>query len=133
MSARVAGKRTKEPGASTSIVPKEEWTGFLEEFGKTHCRWLTRIETNDHGTGEIVATQEMPLQSIELDLEDEKNPRINVAVRIDNKIFKHILFRPSRLILHTVAGGWRDLLEVETVNTTTRVHLRPHEEEVPVI
>jgi len=44
-------------------------------------------------------SQELPLQSIELDLEDEKNPRINVTVQEDNKLLKHILFRPSRLVL----------------------------------
>ena len=61
----------------------------------------------------------------ELDLEDEKNPRINVIVRSDNKVFKHILFLPSHLILHSSHDG-QESLEIETINTTTRVHLQPH-------
>jgi hypothetical protein len=46
-----------------------------------------------------------------------------VIVRLDNKILKHILFRPSRLILHESAGG-EESLEVETINTRTRIHFR---------
>jgi hypothetical protein len=74
----------------------------------------------------------MPLQSIELDLEDEKNPRINVSVKLDNKDLKHILFLPSRLILRNLSGRVESL-QVDTVNTETRVYFRPQEESLPVM
>jgi hypothetical protein len=113
-----------KPELATSGIPKEEWAAFLGEFGDAHEGWLTTLETTDHVTQETAESQDMPLKFIELDLEDEKNPRINVVVRMDNKILKHILFRPSRVVLHAYRDG-RESLEVETINTTTRVHVRP--------
>lgn len=44
--------------------------------------------------------QEASLKAIELDLEDERHPRINVAVQLDNKVTKHILYQPSHMVLH---------------------------------
>ena len=117
----------KNDGAASanSVVPREEWNGFLQDFSRAHKGWLATLETADTVTKEIVETHEMSFQSIELDLEDEKHPRINVSVHTDNKTFKHILFLPSHMVLHTLEGGWRDSLEIETLNTTTKVHLRP--------
>jgi len=111
-------------GSASSVVPMKEWNGFLEDFSRAHKGWMTTLETADWVTNETVESHEMPLQSIELDLEDEKNPRINVSVQIDNKTFKHILFLPSHMVMHTSEGGWRESIEIETLNTTTKVHLR---------
>jgi len=120
-------------GSATTIIPKEEWSDFLKDFSRMHEGWLTTLETNDLVTREIVESHETPLQSIELDLEDEKNPRINVIVRLDNKELKHILFLPSHMTLETSEGGWRESLDIETVNTKTRIRLRPQGELLPVI
>ena len=45
------------------------------------------------------------MESIALDLEDEKNPRINVIVHLDNKVVKHILYRPSPWCFNRPTGG----------------------------
>ena len=84
----------KNDGAAsaTSGIPRKEWNGFLQDFSRAHKGWLATLETADTVTKEIVETHEMSFQSIELDLEDEKHPRINVSVQTDNKTFKHILF-----------------------------------------
>lgn len=74
-------------GEGTSVVPCEAWGDFLVEFSKTHTDWLTILETKDHGTSETVQTPDAVLESVELDLEDERHPRINVTVRDDNKTF----------------------------------------------
>ena len=116
-------------GEATSVVPKAEWNNYLSEFSRTHQGWLTRLETADRVTKEKVESHEMSLRSIELDLEDEKHPRINVTVHIDNKDFKHILYLPSRLVVHQSEGGWRESLEIETVNTHTVVRVRPQASE----
>jgi len=112
---------------TTSILPREEWGSFLETFGRSHRGWLTRLETKDIVTNEWVVTHEMPLQTIELDLEDERNPRINVVVKVDNKTLKHILFLPSRMVLRTSSNSLEESLEIETLNTETTVYMRPSE------
>lgn len=133
MRSRSRTHKTRDAGSATSVIPRGEWGGFLATFGRLHRGWLTRLETNDRVTEETVTSQEMPLQSIELDLEDEKNPRINVSVKLDNKELKHILFLPSRLVLRSREGGRVESLEVETVNTETTVYFRPQEDSLPVI
>jgi hypothetical protein len=118
---RSGSKAARKAGSATGHIPVSAWSVFLKDFGDTHRRWITTLETTDHVTKERVVSPGLPLESLEFDLEDEKNPRINVIVRLDNKILKHILFRPSQLILHESAGG-AESLEIETVNTSTRIH-----------
>jgi hypothetical protein len=76
-------------------------------------------------TGETVTSPEMPLQSVELDLEDQSHPRINVNVQFDNKEIKHILFLPSELSLKKLENSQEVWLHIETVNTKTTIRLRP--------
>jgi hypothetical protein len=112
-------------GSGSSVVPVSEWGAFLSEFDKAHKAWLTEIQTRDHETQETVSIPGTFLDSIELDLEDERHPRINLSVRDGNKIFKHILYEPSHLVWHTSSGGMLEILEIETVNTTTIVRFAP--------
>jgi hypothetical protein len=118
-------KRRIKEDVSTLNIPREKWGKFLETFSRRHRRWLVQLETYDLVTAEKVASQETRLESIELDLEDEKNPRINVIVQIDNKVIKHILFQPSLLVLESSNDGREQSLRIETVNTETTVHFRP--------
>jgi hypothetical protein len=109
---------------SHAVIPRHEWEDFLRVFSRRHRGWAAQLETYDTVTGEQVTSRETPLESIELDLEDEKNPRINVTVHLDNKIVKHILFLPSRLILEQSIGDGELSLAVDTVNTNTTIRLR---------
>jgi hypothetical protein len=106
------------------VIPPERWQEFLQAFSKRHSSWLVTFETHDLETFEDVSSRSMPLQSMDLDLEDEKNPRINVIVRSENKEIKHILFQPSQLILYSSEDGTEQALRVETVNTSTIIRLR---------
>jgi hypothetical protein len=117
-------KRQIKEDRSTLVIPREKWGKFLETFSRRHHGWLVQLETYDLVTGERVVSPETPLESIELDLEDEKNPRINVIVQLDNKIIKHILFLPSLLVLEASDNGQDQSLRIETVNTETTVHFR---------
>ena len=114
-------KRQVQENVSTVVVPSEQWSGFLDDFSRHHRGWSACLETYDLDTRENVLSPEAPLESIDLDLEDEKNPRINVIVHLDNKVVKHILFRPSYLELQS-ADGRNESLPIETVNTETTVH-----------
>src|SRR5262245_39267054 len=114
----------KDKPQSTKLIPRDDWGPFLERFGRSHHGWATKLETKDHVTNEDVITQESPLEGMELDLEDEKNPRINVSVKLDNKLVKHILFRPSQVLLRKSADGAEESLKIETLNTETTVYLR---------
>ena len=105
-------------------IPRGEWSSFLDTFSRRHHGWLAQLETYDLVTREQVVSRETPLQSIELDLEDENNPRINVTVQLDNKVIKHILFLPSRLILQQSDDDGEQSLQIETVNTETTVRVR---------
>ena len=109
---------------SRSSLPRDDWGRFLEEYGRRHQGWFVRFETHDLVTRERVESTEMELESMELDLEDEKNPRINITVRSGNTEIKHILFLPSQLTVHLPDGEAEQSLEVETINTETTVRLR---------
>ena len=123
MSTRMKKRHTKEE-ISTLDIPREKWGKFLGTFSRQHRGWVIRLETHDQVTGEDVVSQETPLDSIELDLEDEKHPRINVIVQLDNKIIKHILFLPSRVVFESSDDSQEQLLRIETVNTETSIHFR---------
>jgi len=123
MSSRIIKRQIKQD-VSTLDIPHEQWGEFLETFSRQHHGWLIQLETHDRVTSEDVVSQETPLKSIELDLEDEKNPRINVIVQLDNKVIKHILFLPSGLVLQSSEDGQEQSLRIETVNTETRIYFR---------
>jgi hypothetical protein len=105
-------------------IPQTLWEDFLQTFSERHAGWLVQLEIHDRQTGESVASQLNALQSIELDLEDEKNPRINVIVLSDNKEIKHILFRPSQVILHMSEQDGEDALEITSLNTDSTIRFR---------
>jgi len=107
-----------------STIPPEQWARFLEAFTRRHMGWLVRLETHDVQTGENVCSRYKPLQVIELDTEDTKNPRINVTVNSEHKLIKHILFRPSRLTVKLSDDGAEESLNIESVNTSTTIRLR---------
>jgi Family of unknown function (DUF5335) len=109
---------------SNVAVPAEEWKEFLDSFTDRHRGWLVRMEIHDLETEETVQSQFMPLHSIELDTEDLNNPRINITVGADDKLVKHVLFRPSRLILSLSTEGADESLSVQSLNTSTSIHFR---------
>jgi hypothetical protein len=111
----------RKQNASTVTIPRDEWSEFLRSFGQQRHGWLVTLETYDLDTREKVVSHETPLQSIELDLEDVKNPRINITVRLDNKVIKHILFQPSKLIWDRPEPGTVEALHIDSVNTLTTV------------
>ena len=114
--------KTKEtPG---SDISRTEWDRFLNILNTRYHGWLAQLETHDLETREKVISRELPLESIALDLEDEKNPRINVTVHDGNKVIKHILFRPSRLVSSSSDHDQDVSLRVDTVNTETTVRIR---------
>ena len=105
-------------------VPQPEWREFLDAFTLRHRGWLVRMEIHDRETGEDVGSRYMHLNSIELDTEDSVNPRINITVDNDHKLFKHVLFRPSRLTLHLSSNGADESLNIESLNTSTTIRFR---------
>ena len=123
MPTRIKKRQIKED-VSTLDIPRERWGEFLETFSRQHHGWIVYVETYDRVTGENVVSRETPLESVALDLEEEKNPRINVIVQLDNKVIKHILFLPSRLVLESSGDGQKQSLRIETVNTDSTIHFR---------
>jgi hypothetical protein len=105
-------------------LPRDMWAEMLETISRQHRGSLVQLETHDLETGEKVLSNEMPLETIELDLEDQKNPRINIVVHLDNKLIKHILFLPSRLSILGPDDPREQIFLVETLNTETIVFCR---------
>ena len=105
-------------------IPQTIWKDFLERFSQRHAGWLVQLETHDHKTDETVASRVTALQSIELDLEEEKNPRINVTLLSDNKEIKHILFRPSQMTLFMSEQDEEDALQIMSLNTENTIRFR---------
>jgi hypothetical protein len=89
----------KTDGHSTVTIPRREWSRFLREFSRRHHGWLVTLETDDLEAAETVTSPQAALEAVEFDLEDEQNPRINVVVKLDNKLIKNVFLRPSRLVL----------------------------------
>ena len=108
----------------TPVIPHAEWHEFLRAFSGRHAGWLVTIETHDLETGETVTSRLVRLERVELDLEDKHNARINVTVRDDQKEIKHILFRPSDVILQVSQDGNDQGLRIISVNTITTVRFR---------
>ena len=104
-------------------ISPDVWTTFLEDFSKRHVGWWVAIKIHDVETKETVTSPMARLRSIELDLEDETNPRINVTVFYDAKEIKHILFRPSQVTLHISEQDEEGYLRVRSVNTNTAIRL----------
>ena len=109
---------------STQIIPRNLWHQWLLAFSGRHAGWLVSIETHDAQTGETVTSRYMRLHAVELDLEDKKNPRINVVVRDRDKEIKHILFRPSDVTEQLSEAGTEKALRIVSVNTVTTVRFR---------
>jgi hypothetical protein len=107
---------------SSVKVPRNQWEEFLRNFTKQHRAWRAQLQTHDLKTNETVLSDEFSLHAIELDLEDEKAPRINVIVAMGNKEIKHILFKPTQLIYTVSPSG--EALHIESINTSTTVHVR---------
>jgi uncharacterized protein DUF5335 len=108
----------------TAIVPHDDWHEFLRAFTDRHAGWLVAIETHDLETGETVTSRFVRLECVELDLEDKNNHQINVIVRDDHREIKHILFRPSDLVLQVSGEGNDEGLRIVSVNTVTTVRFR---------
>ncbi|HYR42609.1 MAG TPA: DUF5335 family protein [Terriglobia bacterium] len=105
-------------------IPQKIWKDFLERFSQRHAGWLVQVETHDRDTEETVASRVTALHSIELDLEEEKNPRINVTLLSDNKEIKHILFRPSQMMLYMSDQEEEDALQITSLNTENTIRFR---------
>jgi hypothetical protein len=105
-------------------IPQKVWKTFLETFGERHAGWLIQLQIHDIQTDETVSSNISALHSIELDEEDEKNQRIKVTVLYDSKALTHILFRPSRVILHISEQDGEDSLRISSLNTDTTVRIR---------
>jgi hypothetical protein len=104
-------------------IPRDDWAEFLDNFTVQHHGWVVEIKTHDLVTAETVLSRATPFERVELDLEDENNPRINLIVQLDNKVIKHILFEPSRLVFES-SSDRQELLRIETVNTATVIYFR---------
>ncbi|HEX4998297.1 MAG TPA: DUF5335 family protein [Terriglobia bacterium] len=105
---------------SAVTIPHDEWQEFLESFSEQRHHRRVQLETHDIETEETVLSGELLLRSIDLDLEDEKNPRINIVVDSGNKVIKHILFRPSRVVFYPSAPGAVEALQIDSVHTNTK-------------
>ena len=108
----------------TPVIPHAEWHDFLRAFSGRHAGWFVTIETHDLETDETVTSRLVRLERVELDLEDKHNARINVTVRDDQKEIKHILFRPSDVMLQVSQDGNDQGLRIISVNTITTVRFR---------
>ena len=105
-------------------IPEKVWKSFLQTFGERHAGWLIQVQTHDIQTDETVSSRISALHSIELDDEGEKNHRIKVTVLYDTKALTHILFRPSRVILHVSEQDGEDSLRISSLNADTTIRIR---------
>src|SRR5262245_18419623 len=102
-------------------IQAKMWTDFLQKFTEHHAGRPVQIGTHDTQTDETVTAQISAMHTIDLDTEDEKNPRINVTLLYDTNEIKHILFRPSQLTLHISEHDGNDSLRIRSVNTDTTI------------
>src|SRR5262245_8426326 len=109
---------------SAVAIRPEEWKELLEAFTARHRGWLVRIEIHDVQTEEDVGSQYKPLHSVELDTGYPTNLRINATLGSEQNLSKHVLFRPSRLMLQLTADGADESLNIQSLNTSTTIRFR---------
>ena len=68
--------------------------------------------------------QTASLHSIKLDLEDEKNPRLDLTVLYESKELKRILFKPSRVTLYISEQDGEDSLRISSLDTDMTIRIR---------
>jgi hypothetical protein len=128
LAAGVLGKvrkgRVVKNDIRTFDIPKRNWKSVLDGFTQKHSGLPVELETYDRETEEHITSPTAALHSLTLDLEEAKNPRINVTVLSGNKEIRHILFRPSQLVLHASRRNGDEALMIESVNTETTVRLK---------
>ena len=105
-------------------IPPRVWKEFFDTFSERHAGWLVQVETHDSQTGETAASQIASLHSIELDLVDEKNPRVDLTVLCESKELKQILFKPSQVTLYISEQDGEDSLRISSLNTETTIRIR---------
>ena len=105
-------------------IPRRDWKRVLERFTEEHSGLPVEMETYDRETEEEVKLPLAALHSMMLDLEEPKNPRINVTVLSGNKEIRHILFRPSQVVLHASRRNGDEALTIESLHTNTTVRLK---------
>ena len=105
-------------------IPPKVWKEFFDTFSERHAGWLVQVETHDLQTDETAASQTASLHSIKLDLEDEKNPRLDLTVLHERKELKRILFKPSRVTLHISEQDGEDSLRISSLDTDMTIQIR---------
>jgi hypothetical protein len=108
----------------TIEIPKRDWKRVLARFTQEHSGLPVELETYDRKTEEQVRLPAGALHSMALDLEEPKNPRINVTLLSGNKEIRHILLRPSQILLHLSRRNEDEALTVHSLNTNTTVRLK---------
>jgi hypothetical protein len=108
----------------TFEIPRRDWKRVLARFTEEHSGLPVEMETYDRQTEEQVTLPPAALHSMMLDLEEPKNPRINVTVLSGNKEIRHILFRPSQVVLHASRRNGDEALTIESLHTNTTVRLK---------
>jgi|SRR5215813_1739988 len=104
-------------------IPGKVWKEFFDTFSDRHAGWLVQVETHNLQRDETSASEIASLLSIKLDLEDEKNPRLDLTVLHESKELKHILFKPSQVTLHISEQDGEDSLRISSLNTDTTIQI----------
>jgi hypothetical protein len=83
---------------NTKEIPRQEWTGFFEEFSRRHEGWLSTLRVLNDSFGAQTEARELALEGIVAD---------------ENEISIHLGERPDRHVAHPVARPEKVWIELE--------------------
>jgi hypothetical protein len=108
---------------ATFEIDRNRWKPFFDSFTRKHDRWLTTIEVMDPEIGDQIQVHELPLQGITAQSEGNRNVEISVLDEAEHHLL-HTIDAPRRVWLKQTEDGVDEVLEFETAQGATLVHIR---------
>jgi hypothetical protein len=108
---------------ATFEIDHDEWKGFFDNFSRTHEGWLITVELLAERLGDQLEIENMRLRAISVEASGADRLEISVADAEEHER-THVIESPSHVWLKEEEAGDDAVLEIETPDATTLVHLR---------
>jgi hypothetical protein len=108
---------------ATIEIEHDAWKGFFDNFSRTHEGWLITVELLAEHLGDQLEIENMPLRAISIEENGANRLEISVADS-EERERTHVIDSPSHVWLKQAEAGADEVLEIETADATTLVHLR---------
>ena len=98
-----------------TLISKESWDRFLEQFGRQHRGWLTSIETVRADERTKVLATDTRLEDVSLESDERVQVTVTDKAQADEPIV-HVIDKPARIFMEMTDDRKHAGLRVETVD-----------------